>query len=252
MKFSILLCFSLVGMSCLGQKKDKPATVFIYDSSWNSIVDITKAIYLTEVIEENDTSFVARTYQFSGPMIVQESYRDKELSVTHGFFVWYDSDGKIDSSGYVFNGKKDGDWYKYNDDLEVVLKSTYYRGKWIETKTYNSKEKNNVTTDSVLVNDEKVAEFKGGLKALGKFLSAELIVPQRLSNLKKFGTVKASFYIDTLGWVQNVYIVKSIEWSADKEVIRVINKMPQWTPATHKGRKVKYSCIQPIIFPDEK
>lgn len=252
MKFAVLLFFSFAAMTCFGQKKDKPLTVYIYDSSWNSIVDITKAIYLMEVIEENDTTFLARNYQYSGPMIVQESYRDKDLTITHGFFVWYDSEGRIDSSGYVFNEKKDSDWYEYNDDLEVVLKSTYYRGKLIESKTYNPKEKKNEKNDSSILKDEKAAEFKGGLKGLGKFLSGEIVVPQRLSNFKKHGTVKASFYIDTLGWVKDIYIVKSIEWSADKEVLRVINKMPQWAPATQKGRKVKYSCIQPIIFPDEQ
>ncbi len=236
-------------LKSFSQKDNKELVVYIYDSSWNAIIDITKAKYLMEVIEENDTTFITRAYNFSGSMITQESYRDKDLTITHGFFIWYDNLGRIDSSGSVFNGKKDQDWYIYNNDLKVILKTTFYRGKFVESKTYDTNEKKKITIDSTIKN-EKVAEFKGGLKGLGRFLSESLEIPTRLSNLKMHGPVKASFYIDTLGKVQDIYIVHSLEWSADKEVIRVLSLMPKWIPAEQNGKKVKYSCIQPITFPD--
>lgn len=61
-------------------------------------------------------------------------------------------------------------------------------------------------------------------------------------------TTYFNLFIDEKGCPYKVKIIKSLGEEYDKEVNRIINKMPFWTPAVHKGKKVKISIIEYITF----
>jgi antitoxin component YwqK of YwqJK toxin-antitoxin module len=49
-----------------------------------------------------------------------------------GKHIWYDEEGKIRDEGVYVNGKREGDWYKYNPDGTVFLVITYRGGSEIK------------------------------------------------------------------------------------------------------------------------
>ena len=62
------------------------------------------------------------------------------------------------------------------------------------------------------------------------------------------GTVYVGFVIDKKGKVGNVKIVTSVSEELDKEAIRVISSMPDWTPVENNGKKIKVKYIIPVNF----
>ena len=71
-----------------------------------------------------------------------------------------------------------------------------------------------------------------------------------MTNNLKSGTYTAivCFTIDKAGNIKDVYLRKSVEWSADKLVVDLIEQSPQWTPAMLKGKNVYYRQLQRISF----
>ncbi len=74
--------------------------------------------------------------------------------------------------------------------------------------------------------------------------------PERFLKIFHSGTytVTVSFQIDKQGAVQDLYLRKSVEWSADSEVFSIFQKSPLWIPATQNGKPVLYRQVQDISF----
>ncbi|MOA34470.1 Gram-negative bacterial tonB protein [compost metagenome] len=59
------------------------------------------------------------------------------------------------------------------------------------------------------------------------------------------GRVAVTFYVDTLGKVKDVRLLKGIGYGCDEEAIRIVKSMPDWIPAI---RPVKVQMTLPIMF----
>lgn len=62
------------------------------------------------------------------------------------------------------------------------------------------------------------------------------------------GGVTARFVIDESGKVSDVKILKGVETSLDKEVVRVLSMSPQWTPASLLGVSVPMEYVVVVSF----
>jgi Ca-activated chloride channel family protein len=62
------------------------------------------------------------------------------------------------------------------------------------------------------------------------------------------GKVVVQFVIDTLGYVTDSKVIKSVSPTIDAEALRVVNSMPQWKPATQQGKAVNVKFTMPINF----
>lgn len=107
-------------------------------------------------------------------------------------------------------------------------------------------------TTEILTNQEDVKdkvevmpEFKGGMDALIKYMVTNVKYPKET---KKEGKVHVSFIIDEKGKVTNAEILKSVDAVLDKEALRVVKAMPNWTPGKDKGKSVKVKMTLPISF----
>lgn len=107
-------------------------------------------------------------------------------------------------------------------------------------------------TTEILTNQEDVKdkvevmpEFKGGMDALIKYMVTNVKYPKET---KKEGKVHISFIIDEKGKVTNAEILKSVDAVLDKEALRVVKAMPNWTPGKDKGKNVKVKMTLPISF----
>jgi periplasmic protein TonB len=94
-------------------------------------------------------------------------------------------------------------------------------------------------------------EFPGGVEAWLAYLQRMLRVPHDLEEGER-KTVKVKFVVNTEGEVSDAVIVQSGGTSFDKEVLRVINRMPKWKPGKIKGKPVAVYFTQPVTFVGEE
>lgn len=84
------------------------------------------------------------------------------------------------------------------------------------------------------------ATFPGGNWQMQQFISRNTNYPKSLEDAKVKGSVTVSFTIDTDGAVVNPEISKSSDVHImDKEALRTIMIMPDWTPAEQDGKPVQ-------------
>jgi len=97
---------------------------------------------------------------------------------------------------------------------------------------------------------EKEAEFPGGDKAWMKFLTNNLNGQVPLDHEAPAGkyTVWIQFIVDKEGKVSDLKALTNNGYGMEDEAMRVLRKVPQWTPALQNGRNVKAYRKQPITF----
>jgi protein TonB len=91
------------------------------------------------------------------------------------------------------------------------------------------------------------ASFPGGESAWLNFLRCYLQTPDELEPGQRI-EVRVRFWVDVDGSVSRFEIIQSGGSAFDKEVLRVMRKMPRWEPALQNGNKVPTSFAQPVIF----
>lgn len=93
----------------------------------------------------------------------------------------------------------------------------------------------------------KNAEYPGGQEAWISFLQRHLRTPDELEAGQK-RTVLVRFAVAADGTISQFEIVQSGGEVFDKEVIRVLKKMPKWSPAVQNGHNVSVMFTQPVTF----
>ncbi|WP_051697685.1 energy transducer TonB [Prevotella sp. 10(H)] len=81
-------------------------------------------------------------------------------------------------------------------------------------------------------------QFPGGDNELYKFLASNIRYPYILIKIQMEGDLDVRFTIDKVGKAKNIEITRGFDPMADEEVIRVLQMMPAWTPATQNGQPV--------------
>ena len=95
---------------------------------------------------------------------------------------------------------------------------------------------------------EQLPEFPGGQKALNEFLLSNMRSPSLFGDEEYSGKVLVSFIIESDGRVSNAKIEKGKSQSLNREVLRLIDLMPKWTPGIQNGRAVRVMLRLPIEF----
>lgn len=116
-----------------------------------------------------------------------------------------------------------------------------------------SEESNMNSLDEEMSSDEpnesdKVAEFPGGLQGLMNFLSQNIKYPKSAVKNNIQGKVIVKFKVTKEGYVDSVKVVKGVDPVLDAEAVRVIKKMPRWTPGFHNGKVVNTYLNLPVTF----
>jgi TonB family protein len=93
-------------------------------------------------------------------------------------------------------------------------------------------------------------EFKGGIDSLMSFIKQNLEYPEWEKENKIEGKVFVNFVVDKNGKIKDRKILRSVQGSKnfDKEVLRVINSMPDWTPGQQDEKNVDVQFNLPIYF----
>ena len=91
-------------------------------------------------------------------------------------------------------------------------------------------------------------EFPGGMAAMIRWLSANLVYPSACRDAGIQGRVIVQFVVNTDGSVSDVQLVKPVNPHLDKEAIRVVSSMPNWKPGEMRGKKVRVRYTLPVTF----
>jgi protein TonB len=96
---------------------------------------------------------------------------------------------------------------------------------------------------------EEMPEFNLIPNGVLVYVSSNITYPPLAREIGREGTVHVSFVVNQLGEVEGVKILKGIGYGCDEEVLRVINKMPNWKkPGKNNGKPVKVRYNIPVSF----
>lgn len=92
------------------------------------------------------------------------------------------------------------------------------------------------------------AEPVGGKEAFYQYLYKHIRYPDHLTGRGITGKVFVSFEVDKSGKISNVKILKGFDSKLEKEIIRVLEKAPEWIPAQQGKNKVTTRHTIPFSF----
>lgn len=98
---------------------------------------------------------------------------------------------------------------------------------------------------------DRLPEFPGGFEALSKYVSEKLVYPSEDLAHDRTGQVVVDFIVNTDGEIEKVVpslLGGSPSQAMFDEATRVIQSMPPWIPAQHRGQIVKCQVRLPIHF----
>lgn len=95
---------------------------------------------------------------------------------------------------------------------------------------------------------ENMPEFPGGQGALLRFIAENTQYPELAKDNNIQGRVFVEFIVDSKGFVKSAKVIRGVDFSLDKEALRVINSLPRWEPGTQRGKPVNVAFTIPISF----
>ncbi len=95
---------------------------------------------------------------------------------------------------------------------------------------------------------EQMPEFVGGYEALIRYINSNAICTENANKEKVTGRVFVSFFVNIDGSITKPYILRSLHPDLDSISLSIVKNMPNWTPATQRGKPIKYKYNLPIEF----
>ena len=106
------------------------------------------------------------------------------------------------------------------------------------------KEEENKVFDVV----EENPSFPGGQAALMQWLNENIKYPVIAAENCIQGRVIVQFVVSKTGSISDVRVVRGVDPSLDKEAVRVVSNMPNWTPGRQNGTTVNVRFTLPVTF----
>lgn len=95
---------------------------------------------------------------------------------------------------------------------------------------------------------EVMPEFPGGPAELYKYISKNIRYPQMAYENGIEGIVVVQFVVDREGNITRTNVVREIGGGCEAEALRVVSKMPRWSPGKMGGKNVPVLFSLPIKF----
>ena len=90
--------------------------------------------------------------------------------------------------------------------------------------------------------------FPGGDRNLMTFINATRNYPLDAYRKGIQGRVTCSFVVNTDGSVSHISVLRGVNPALNKEAIRVLSKMPEWTPGRMDGKHVPVRVVWSVPF----
>lgn len=95
---------------------------------------------------------------------------------------------------------------------------------------------------------EQKPEFPGGGQCMVNFINEHRRYPEAAYIKGIEGRVTCSFVVNSNGSISNITVMKGVESSLNDEAVRIISKMPEWSPGKIGGHAVPVRVICAIPF----
>lgn len=99
---------------------------------------------------------------------------------------------------------------------------------------------------------EVMPAYKGGMEGMIKTLKKNMRYPASARRMGKEGTVYVEFVVSDEGEVKDVKILRGFDLDCDKEAVRLVEKLTEWTPGLQNKMAVNVKMVLPIKFQLEK
>jgi protein TonB len=129
------------------------------------------------------------------------------------------------------------------DDIGIIQPPAEEHGNGSQVSQLTAK----IAEDKPVAFAEVMPEFPGGTDALIKFILKNIHQPGDLQAGEAIKVI-ASFVVSKTGNIENIKIVNAGRPDLNKEVLRVINKMPLWKPGLQNGKPVSVYFNLPVTF----
>jgi protein TonB len=100
----------------------------------------------------------------------------------------------------------------------------------------------------IYVNVKEMPEFPGGITALMKYISDNLIYPEEAIRNNVQGRVVLKFVVEPDGTVGRTEIISGIDQALNDEAVRVVKSLPTFKPGKNDGVPVPVWFIIPVLF----
>jgi protein TonB len=136
-----------------------------------------------------------------------------------------------------------------NDNIDVDAEDNQNKKAEVFEKPLEHEETPEVEGDEIIKVAPVMPEFPGGTEGLYEFLGANTRYPQAAKDIDLEGIVYVTFIIEKDGSVSNSQILRGIGGGCDEEALRVVRKMPHWTPGKNNlGRPIRVQMNLPVKF----
>ncbi len=102
--------------------------------------------------------------------------------------------------------------------------------------------------DPIYETCDQLPEFPGGNDKLITWMMQELKYPKEAEESSIQGRVLVRFIVEKDGSISQPTILRSANPLLDAEALRIVRKMPKWTPGKNKGKSVRVSFVLPVQF----
>lgn len=210
--------------------------------------------------------------------LYQERYDDGTL-VCSGMYSNNQKVGEwrenLNQRGYYVDNLKEGSWKIYNKDSIVLEETNYlnneYHGKLIRYDSigqiimeheFKHGELMSTSLDTTFKIIEEMPMFPGcdeqkllyeelntcSKNKLLEYIYRNMRYPRKARELNIQGKALIQFVVDENGETRDLKVLNGVSRDIKKEVAKLINKMPLWTPGMQNGKPVKVLYTLPINF----
>lgn len=83
-------------------------------------------------------------------------------------------------------------------------------------------------------------------KAAHDFFLSHFNYPKQAKRKKIEGYVQVMAVVEKDGKISNAFIMQNLGYGCGEEALRIVNMMPKWKPATHRGKNVRH--LYSVLF----
>lgn len=216
--------------------KAQDTIVKYYNSDYKKVKKIKKASIIKKVVFD-DNIWKVYEYSIDGKLRLTESFNDKKLKNKTGKSIKFYDDGSIDHEIEFKNGLMHGTGKWYFKNKQLSSKEEYLEGKRIGSSFWNEKGEKIDSIDA-----EYPPTFNGGdIEAFYKWMGPRIVFPGEARENGFKGEQVFRIYVDENGKAGIDKIIKSVHYSIDNEIKKMINESPPWKPGKKHGRYYKYT-----------
>lgn len=132
--------------------------------------------------------------------------------------------------------------------MKVILSILLLIPVMIFSQEKATKVSNAPTEGKIYEKVDQEANFPGGSSELMNFIGKNVKYPEEAMRNEEQGKVFVEFIVNVDGSVSDVKVLRGVSKLLDREAMRVVKRMPDWTPAEIGGNKVRSRSILPINF----